>query len=82
MTAMENDIVAGDAVLWLWGNFYDSFGSIGMAAIWFFFRNPPAMCRHPSRKLINFRYLLGVAPVLVLRVSNGPLWTTETHDLY
>ena len=28
MITVENDIVAGDVLLWLRGNFYDSFGSI------------------------------------------------------
>lgn len=37
MITMENDIVAGDVLLWLRGNFYDSFGSNGNDRICFTF---------------------------------------------
>ena len=39
MISVENDIVAGDVLLWLRGNFYDSFGSIrnGRHLFYFFF---------------------------------------------
>ena len=39
MITVENAIVAGDVLLWLLGNFYDSFGSIrnGRHLFCFFF---------------------------------------------
>ena len=47
MITVENDIVAGDVLLWLRGNFYDSFGSIrnGRHLFCLFFRKahqPPS----------------------------------------
>ena len=44
MITVENDIVAGDVLLWLRGNFYDSFGSIrnGRHLFCFFFVAPQA----------------------------------------
>ena len=45
MITVENDIVAGDVLLWLRGNFYDSFGSIrnGRHLFCFFFVAPAAI---------------------------------------
>ena len=63
----ENDIVAGDVLLWLRGNFYDSFGSIGNGHhlfCAFFSYSAPANCQLAIRagskmecvELCNFNF--------------------------
>ena len=57
MITVENDIVAGDVLLWLRGNFYDSFGSIRNGR---HFRNAAAAIRSGSKmgcvELCNFHF--------------------------
>ena len=57
MITVENDIVAGDVLLWLRGNFYDSFGSIRYGR---HFRSAAAAIRSGSKmgcvELCNFHF--------------------------
>ena len=57
MITVENDIVAGDVLLWLRGNFYDSFGSIRNGR---YFRSAVAAIRSGSKmgcgELCNFHF--------------------------
>ena len=58
MITVENDIVAGDVLLWLRGNFYDSFGSIrnGSHLFCFLFVKIGAGSKMGCVELCNFHF--------------------------
>ena len=88
MITVENDIVAGDVLLWLRGNFYHSFGSIRNGRhLFFFFFVAPAAIRAGSKmgcvELCDFNFCCAsifCQPMKKFEFSGATRATRQRHS--